>query len=86
MATTFGAVNYYLGIHLNINGKEYGAQWYACYETGYRLASVNLSNRTFHNLIGIECYNKIDSIYINSEDQYGVVGFKVDGVEWAKID
>jgi|GEM_PF-4069134 len=85
--TQFISIDYDLNISLVLNGEKKRTSWYACTKGGgWELNSITLAQHTFHKVIGLHFDNATDSLYLNSEDQFGVVGFKVDGVEWAKID
>ncbi len=66
---------------LRINGIKYSEN---DYDEGHTQDSVLLNGKVFYNLIRVD-QDSIFSIY-NSLDGLGVVGFKIDGEEWALIE
>lgn len=79
---------YYLRIDLFISYDNRRAVFYACRNIDYTTPKVALAGRTFQNVVGIDLFspNDLDSLYLNDNGRYGIVGFIIDGLEWAKIE
>jgi len=70
-------------IELNLNNDTKHAYVFNCLSS-YALGSISLANVTFNDVIGSKLDTANDSVFI--QQIFGIIGFKVDGVEWAKID
>jgi len=84
-AESFGT--YYLEINIVQDTLKDRFRYYGCEDLSEN--EVMIAGKKFNNILTLnESASNGDKAYINFTNEYhsGVVGFKVDGVEWAKID
>lgn len=73
----------YMNIYLNLNGDKKETYTQNCLT--HTMDSLKLTHLTFYNVEARKLYPSEDTIYLNQSEKLGVVGFKLSGVEWAKI-